>query len=87
MAPWSTRKSIQLPTCLIETRNERTYAPQMREIKSLKPVEARVFEVLAYFIGKNPLKRIAEHLFMRQRLGSRYLQTLATRFTTLLEED
>ena len=61
--------------------------PQIREIRALKTVETRILEHLAYFIGGNPLKRIAEHLFARQRLGSRYLQTLATRFTTLLEVD
>ena len=79
--PLPTHQSIRLPTELI------TSAPQMREAKMLKPIETRLFEYLAYTLGKNPLKRIAERLFARQRQGSFFLQMLVTRFTTLLEEE
>jgi hypothetical protein len=79
-------KTVRLPIVLVEGQR-RVSAPQIREVKPLKPVEARVFEALSYFIGKNPLKRISERLFAQQRQGSKYLETLVTRFTTMLDEE
>lgn len=86
MFAFPANKSIRLPIVLVEGQH-RTSAPQIREVKPLKTIETRVFETLAWFIGKNPLKRISERLFAQQRAGSMFIQMLTTRFTTMLEED
>jgi hypothetical protein len=82
-----TRKTIRLPRFLVETPPKKTdTATSVREAELSKSIEARTLQRLANFVGKNPLSRVIQRMFIVQRRGSLYMQALLTRMSASLDE-
>jgi hypothetical protein len=83
-----TRKTIRLPRFLVEAPPKKTgTAISLREAESSKSIEAWTLQRLANFVGKNPLNRVIQRMFIVQRRGSLYMQALFTRMRASLDED